>query len=223
MLFYSYRLGSGRDAHGHQTASWGRTSLCGQRPWLAPSLVEVGVTRVWKVKFLNLGCSGVAQTVAPGGLTGWSLTSAGINPGSYLVASLRPAPITPGLTTLLRWIPVGSLVRHLFFYGRSAGTQIKVLRHRNGFTECRLPSKKLVWLNSSYSCVVGSNSNLTAKYLSKRKAGQSRWLGKRPHTRGVAMNPVDHPHGGGQGKTSGGRPGTTPWGKLTKGYKTVRK
>lgn len=210
---------SGRPRSGRTTV-WGRTALASHRPWLTLSLLP-GVVRVWLTRMVP-GRPPVGLVVSVTGLTWWTTLGTQTYRGDYLTTSFVPVPVVPGLTTLLRWVPVGTSVFQVSFFARAPGTQAQVLRHRRGATECRLPSRATRWISWSTCCVVGS-------------AGYSRWFrhvtgsagaavrdGRRPRVRGVAMNPVDHPHGGGQGKTAGGRPGTTPWGRLTKGYKTVR-
>lgn len=109
---------------------------------------------------------------------------------------------------------------------RAAGTcgQIikKVTKYPN-YVQVKLPSGQFKFIHKECMATIGQVSNISHKYKKLRKAGQSRWRGIKPVVRGVAMNPIDHPHGGGQGKTSGGRPSVTPWGKLTKGYPTRSK
>lgn len=145
--------------------------------------------------------------------------SAGV---SYFIFSLRPALPERGVVMSLRWIPVGLWVCQLGYYTRSNGCRTQVLRHRGGLTQVKLSSKKLIWVSSNLTATIGANANSKAKHRRLVKAGDLTFAGRRPRVRGVAMNPIDHPHGGGQGKTSGGRHGVTPWGRLTKGYKTVR-
>lgn len=106
---------------------------------------------------------------------------------------------------------------------RSAGSKAKLqsFSFRSGLASLLLPSGKITFIPFTSHAFTGCMSN-SQHYLRKLyKAGQNRWLGFRPSVRGVAMNPVDHPHGGGEGKTSGGRPSVSPWGKLTKGAKTI--
>jgi len=211
--------GSGRP-RSTRTTIWGRSAVTSHRPWVIPGALP-GVVRVWLTRMVS-GRPPVGLVVSPTGLTRWVTLGGQASRGDYLTTSFVPVPVVPGLTTLLRWVPVGTSVFQVSFFSRAPGTAAQVLRHRRGATECRLPSRATCWVSWSTCCVVGS-------------AGYSRWFrrtigsagaaargGRRPHVRGVAMNPVDHPHGGGQGKTAGGRPGTTPWGRLTKGYKTVR-
>lgn len=198
------------------THRWGTPSQGGYPGW--------GYARVWRTRATRMSGRGVLQgyLVGSAGLAGWGTLSGGTRPGEYVLTTVEPTRVRPGLTTCLRWLPVGVTVGEVSFYARAAGTGMKILRHRNGFTECRLPSRQHKWINSDCFARVGRQGNPEAKFFTLDRAGQSFHRGHRPRTRGVAMNPVDHPHGGGQGKTSGGRPGVTPWGRLTKGYKTVR-
>jgi large subunit ribosomal protein L2 len=147
----------------------------------------------------------------------------------YLQESLKPKN---GDILFLKNIPLGSLF-HSFTnfqskkntFGRAAGTSCKLLSKdfNKNTALIKLPSKitKKVPLNSIGTLGVISNIFHRNKVLGS--AGRSRWLGRRPHTRGVAMNPVDHPHGGGEGKGFVGRPSVTPWGRITKGQPTRRR
>ena len=171
-----------------------------------------GVYRVWTTRERLL------QVVGAGGVTFW--TPGGTLPGGYLVSSFLPLPPREGWRTLLRWTPVGTVVSQVAQTSQARGTSIKILRHRGGKTECRFPSKRSTWLDSNTFCTLGRVSHPEWKHFSFTRAGDTWAQGGRPRVRGVAMNPIDHPHGGGQGKTSGGRPGVTPWGRLTKGWKT---
>jgi large subunit ribosomal protein L2 len=105
---------------------------------------------------------------------------------------------------------------------RSAGSKSMIVKKYNTNVLVKLPSKQLKLVPNDCSATFGQVANSDNKFIFLRKAGVSRWLGKKPSVRGVAKNPVDHPHGGGEGKTSGGRCSVTPWGILTKGYPTVR-
>ena len=106
---------------------------------------------------------------------------------------------------------------------RSAGTGAQVMAHDGGFTTLKLPSGEIRLINSECYAVIGEVGNKAHEQIVSGKAGRTRWLGRRPSVRGVAMNPVDHPMGGGEGKSSGGRHPCTPWGKPTKGYKTRKR
>jgi large subunit ribosomal protein L2 len=139
-------------------------------------------------------------------------------------------PVQVGNCTSLRQMPVGSLIHNLSLhkykkgqYIRSAGTYGQLLKKTNKFARIKLPSKEHRHVFLDCRATYGMVSNENHRYKQLGKAGRSRWMGIRPTVRGVAMNPVDHPHGGGEGKTSGGRPSVTPWGKPTKGQPTRKK
>ena len=106
---------------------------------------------------------------------------------------------------------------------RSAGAAAQVMAHDGDFTSLKLPSGEIRLVRKNCYATVGEVGNKSHEQIVSGKAGRSRWLGKRPTVRGVVMNPVDHPHGGGEGKTSGGRHPVSPWGQPTKGYKTRKK
>ena len=106
---------------------------------------------------------------------------------------------------------------------RSAGAAAQVMAHDGGFTTVKLPSGEIRQIRQECFATIGEVGNKSHEKIISGKAGRSRWLGKRPTVRGVVMNPVDHPHGGGEGKSSGGRHPVSPWGMPTKGYKTRKK
>jgi large subunit ribosomal protein L2 len=106
---------------------------------------------------------------------------------------------------------------------RSAGTSAQLAAKEGKFALIKLPSGEMRKIHSKCYATIGQVSNLDHMNISIGKAGRSRWLGIRPHVRGVAMNPIDHPMGGGEGKSSGGRHPVSPWGQLAKGYKTRKK
>ena len=105
---------------------------------------------------------------------------------------------------------------------RSAGAAVQVVAKEGDYVSVKMPSGEIRKIYQDCLATIGQVGNLEHENVSIGKAGRSRWMGKRPHVRGVAMNPVDHPLGGGEGKTSGGRHPVTPWGVPTKGYKTRR-
>ena len=106
---------------------------------------------------------------------------------------------------------------------RSAGTYARIMAKENNMITLKLPSGEIRMVNEHCMATIGQVGNKIHEQIVSGKAGRTRWLGRRPKVRGVAMNPVDHPMGGGEGKSSGGRHPTTPWGKPTKGYKTRKK
>ena len=146
--------------------------------------------------------------------------------GDSVVAGAR-VDIKPGNAMPLSAIPVGTIVHNIELkqgaggkVARSAGTYAQLVGKDAGYAQIKLQSGELRVVRSECMATVGAVSNPDNMNQHIGKAGRSRWLGRRPHQRGVVMNPVDHPHGGGEGRTSGGRHPVTPWGKPTKGYKT---
>lgn len=136
------------------------------------------------------------------------------------VASGANADIRPGNALPLRFIPVGTTVHAVELQpgggaklGRSAGTAVQLVAKEGVYATLRLPSTEMRRVSIDCRATVGEVGNAEAELVKVGKAGRSRWKGRRPQTRGVAMNPVDHPHGGGEGKTSGGRHPVSPWGK----------
>jgi len=146
--------------------------------------------------------------------------------GDKVIASAS-ADIKPGNAMPLSAIPVGTIIHNVEMkpskggqIARAAGTYAQIVGRDAGYTLVRLNSGEQRRILGSCLATIGAVSNPDNSNTSLGKAGRMRWLGRRPHTRGVAMNPVDHPHGGGEGRTSGGRNPVTPWGKPTKGKRT---
>ncbi len=151
-----------------------------------------------------------------------------LSPGDMVIAGQR-ADIKPGNAMPLSSIPVGTIVHNVELkagkggqIARSAGTYVQLVGRDAGYALLRLGSGEARMVRSECMATIGAVSNQDQSNINLGKAGRKRWLGKRPAVRGVAMNPVDHPHGGGEGRTSGGRHPVTPWGKPTKGAKTRR-
>ncbi len=139
------------------------------------------------------------------------------------------AEIKIGNALPLKEIPLGTYVHNIELkpggggqIARSAGAYAQVMAKEGRYVHLRLPSGEVRMIFEECRATIGQVGNLDHENISIGKAGRARWLGRRPYVRGVAMNPVDHPHGGGEGKTSGGRHPVTPWGMPTKGYKTRR-
>lgn len=146
--------------------------------------------------------------------------------GDQVVAGQR-ADIKPGNAMPMAAMPVGTIVHNVEMkqgaggkIARAAGTYAQLVGKDAGYAQIKLMSGELRVVRAECMATVGAVSNPDNQNQSIGKAGRSRWLGRRPHNRGVVMNPVDHPHGGGEGRTSGGRHPVTPWGIPTKGYKT---
>ncbi|MGZ4754431.1 MAG: 50S ribosomal protein L2 [Acidimicrobiia bacterium] len=147
------------------------------------------------------------------------LAPSGVAVGDMLQSG-QGAEIRPGNALPLRYIPVGTVVHNVELkpgaggkMGRGAGAAIQLVAKEGQFATLRLPSTEMRRVPIDCRATVGAVGNSEAALVSIGKAGRNRWKGKRPHVRGVAMNPVDHPLGGGEGKTSGGRHPVSPWGK----------
>jgi large subunit ribosomal protein L2 len=139
----------------------------------------------------------------------------------------KKVDVKPGNAMELGQMPVGTIVHNVEMkpgkggqIARSAGTYVQVVGRDRGMVMVRLNSGEQRYIRSDCMGTVGAVSNPDNQNQNFGKAGRSRWMGRRPLTRGVAKNPVDHPHGGGEGRTSGGRHPVTPWGKPTKGART---
>src|SRR6267142_1665602 len=137
------------------------------------------------------------------------------------------ADILIGNALPLKNIPAGTVVHNIEFkpgkggqMARSAGSQAQLVSREGGLALLKLPSGEIRRVPEVCLATIGQVGNLDHENVSLGKAGRKRWMGKMPHNRGVSMNPVDHPHGGGEGKTSGGRHPVTPWGQPTRGFKT---
>jgi large subunit ribosomal protein L2 len=146
--------------------------------------------------------------------------------GDTIISSDK-ADIKPGNTIPLKNIPLGSLIHNVELkigrggqLNRSAGTYGQLMAKEEGYAQVRLPSGEVRKILLGCKATIGQVGNIEHENISVGKAGRTRWLGRRPKVRGVAMNPVDHPMGGGEGKSSGGRHPCTPWGVPTKGHKT---
>ena len=149
-----------------------------------------------------------------------------LNVGDKVVAAAQ-ADVKPGNAMPLSAIPVGTIVHNVEMkigkggtIARSAGTYVQIVGRDQGYVSIRQASGETRLIHGQCFATIGAVSNPDHMNINHGKAGRSRWLGRRPHNRGVTMNPIDHPHGGGEGRTSGGRHPVTPWGKPTKGKKT---
>ena len=146
--------------------------------------------------------------------------------GDKVVAGER-TDVKPGNAMPLKNVPIGTIVHNVELkpgkggqIARAAGTYVQLVGRDQGYAQLRLGSGEVRIVRGECMATIGAVSNPDQQNINFGKAGRMRWLGKRPSVRGVAMNPIDHPHGGGEGRTSGGRHPVTPWGKGTKGNKT---
>lgn len=154
------------------------------------------------------------------------LAPVGLKVGQTVVSGPE-ADIISGNALPLRFIPLGTTIHNIELrpgkggqMARAAGAAAQLVAKEGDLAQLRLPSGEIRKVNIDCYATVGQIGNIENSNVSLGKAGRTRWLGRRPKVRGVAMNPVDHPHGGGEGKTSGGRNPVTPWGQPTRGYKT---
>jgi large subunit ribosomal protein L2 len=178
--------------------------------------IEYDPNRSARIALLNYADGEKRYIIAPSGLT-----------VGRTVVSGPEADILVGNALPLKNIPAGTVVHNIELrpgkggqMARSAGAQAQLVSREGGVALLKLPSGEIRRVAVECMATVGQVGNLDHENESHGKAGKSRWLGKKPHNRGVVMNPVDHPHGGGEGKTSGGRHPVTPWGQPTRGFKT---
>ena len=154
----------------------------------------------------------------------------GIKVGDSILSSKDKISFNNGNSMPLKFIPDGMLVHNIELkpgkgaqMARSAGAYARIMANESGLITLKLPSNEMRMVSENCLATIGSVGNKSHENIVIGKAGRSRWLGKRPKVRGVVMNHVDHPHGGGEGKTSGGRHPVSPWGMPTKVYKTRKK
>jgi large subunit ribosomal protein L2 len=180
------------------------------------SSIEYDPNRTARIALLHYADGEKRYILAPDGLA----------VGATLISS-RNADIKPGNSLTLRFIPPGTAIHNLELKQgkggqlvRSAGVSAQLMAKDAVWAQVRLPSGEIRKVHLDCRATVGTVSNGDHANISLGKAGRARWLGRRPHNRGVTMNPVDHPMGGGEGRSSGGRHPCSPWGQLAKGYKT---
>jgi large subunit ribosomal protein L2 len=178
--------------------------------------IEYDPNRTARIALLHYADGEKRYILAPNGLT----------VGAQVVAG-PTADILPGNALPLRGIPLGTTIHNVELKRgrggqlvRSAGAAAQLMAKEGSYAQVRLPSGEVREVHIECYATIGQVGNLEHENVSIGKAGRNRWIGRRPHVRGVAMNPVDHPMGGGEGKTSGGRHPTSPWGWKTKGAKT---
>jgi len=181
--------------------------------------IEYDPNRSARIALLNYRDGEKRYIVAPEGLT----------VGSKIISG-QEAPIRLGNSLPLKNIPAGTFVHNIELkpkkggqIARSAGSAAQIMAKEGRYVTLRMPSGEMRLVLNECFATIGEIGNKTHENISLGKAGRNRWLGRRPKVRGVAMNPIDHPMGGGEGKSSGGRHPTTPWGKPTKGYRTRKK
>jgi len=157
------------------------------------------------------------------------LTPENLKVGQEVISADRQVDILPGNAMPLKYIPLGTVIHNIEMrkskggqMAKAAGSGAQVLAKEGDYAQLRLPSSEIREIHIDCRATVGQVGNVNHQNISIGKAGRTRWKGKKPHVRGTAMNPIDHPHGGGEGKAKGGRNPVSPWGQPTKGYKTRR-
>ncbi len=178
--------------------------------------IEYDPNRTARIALLNYADGEKRYILAPDGLS----------KGDEVISSAH-ADIKPGNSLRLKDIPIGTAIHAIEMKKgkgaqlvRSAGVSANLMARDGAYAQIRLPSGEQRKIHVECRATVGTVSNGSHRHIKLGKAGRNRWLGRRPHNRGVTMNPVDHPMGGGEGRTSGGRHPCSPWGKLAKGQKT---
>ena len=184
------------------------------------------VGRVERLEYDPNRSAHIALVLYADGERRYIIAPKGVSAGNQIMSGSE-AQIKPGNCLSLRQIPVGTMVHCIELkpgkgaqMARSAGTSAQLVAREGEYATLRLRSGEMRKVHSECKATIGEVSNSENNLRSLGKAGAKRWRGVRPTVRGVAMNPVDHPHGGGEGRTSGGRHPVTPWGVPTKGYKT---
>lgn len=182
--------------------------------------------RVERVEYDPNRSAHIALVLYADGERRYIIAPRGLTAGAEIISGVE-APIKPGNCLPMQHIPVGTVIHAVEMkpgkgaqLARSAGASAQLIAREGAYVTIRLRSGELRKVLSECKATIGEVSNVEHNLRSLGKAGASRWRGIRPTVRGVAMNPVDHPHGGGEGKTSGGRHPVSPWGTPTKGYKT---
>jgi large subunit ribosomal protein L2 len=190
-----------------------------RRRWDDPATVE-------RIEYDPNRSAFIALIAYGDGVQAYILAPQRLAPGDQVVAG-RKVDVKPGNAMEIGQMPVGTIVHNVELkpgkggqLARAAGTYMQIVGRDRGMVIVRMNSGEQRYIRSDCMATVGAVSNPDNANVTLAKAGRVRWMGRRPLTRGVAKNPVDHPHGGGEGKTSGGRHPVTPWGKPTKGART---
>ncbi|MFL6828934.1 MAG: 50S ribosomal protein L2 [Bradyrhizobium sp.] len=221
------RKTGGRNNHGHVT-SWQRGGGHKRRYRIVDfKRRKVNVTaKIERLEYDPNRTAFIALIRYEDGELSYILAPQRLKAGDTVISGNK-VDVKPGNAMALKNIPVGTIVHNVEMkigkggqLARSAGTYVQLVGRDQGMALLRLSSGEVRMVQSDCMATIGAVSNPDEQNIVIGKAGRSRWLGKRPHVRGVAMNPIDHPHGGGEGRTSGGRHPVTPWGISTKGKKT---
>src|SRR5918993_3558962 len=229
-LTHGLSSSGGRNNHGHATArfrggghkrSYRLVDFKRRGRWNATATVE-------RLEYDPNRTAFIALIRYEDGELAYILAPQRLHPGDKVVAGDR-VDVKPGNAAPLRGIPVGTIIHNVELkpraggqLARSAGSFAQLIGRDGDWSQLRLASGEIRRVRSECMASIGAVSNPDHQNVNYGKAGRMRWKGRRPHNRGVSMNPVDHPHGGGEGRTSGGRHPVSPWGQPTKGHKTRR-
>ena len=190
-----------------------------RRTWDVPATVE-------RLEYDPNRSAFIALVSYEGGEQAYIIAPQRLAPGDKVIAG-KKVDVKPGNAMEIGQMPIGTIVHNVELkpgkggqIARSAGSSVQVVAKEGEYASVKMPSGEIRKINVECLATIGQVGNVDHENVSIGKAGRNRWLGWRPHNRGVVMNPVDHPHGGGEGKTSGGRHPVSPWGLPTKGYKT---
>jgi large subunit ribosomal protein L2 len=226
-LLEPLRKSGGRNNHGHMTIR--HRGGGHNRMYLVIDFkrTKVGVpAKVAAIEYDPNRTARIALLHYLDGEKAYILAPNGLGVGDQIISS-KNADIKPGNCLPLEFIPTGTVVHAVELrpekgaqLARSAGVSAQLMAKEGKYALLRLPSGELRKVLQTCRATIGAVGNEEYQNILWGKAGRARWKGRRPHVRGVVMNPIDHPHGGGEGRSSGGRHPCTPWGKPTKGYKT---
>ena len=226
-LTESLARSGGRDSHGHLTSWWrggGHKRLYRIIDFKRDK--KDIPAKVATIEYDPNRSARIALVTYADGEKRYILQPVGVKVGDTVVAGDN-VDILPGNSLPLKNIPLGTLVHNVELrpgkggqIARSAGSSVQVVAKEGQYASVKMPSSEIRKISMECFATIGQVGNIDHENVSIGKAGRSRWMGQRPHVRGVAMNPVDHPLGGGEGKTAGGRHPVSPWGLPTKGYKT---
>ena len=216
----------GRNNHGRITVRWRGGGHKQRLRMIDFKRRKEGVAEVMRLEYDPNRSGFIALIKYEDGELSYILAPQRLAVGDKVVAGER-VDVKPGNAMPMRNIPVGTIIHNVEMkegkggqLARAAGTYVQLVGRDAGYALLRLASGEVRMVRADCMATIGAVSNPDNQNVSIGKAGRNRWLGKKPSVRGVAMNPIDHPHGGGEGRTSGGRHPVTPWGKGTKGTKT---
>ncbi|MBI1783709.1 50S ribosomal protein L2 [Candidatus Sumerlaeota bacterium] len=226
-LISAYRKQGGRNNHGHVTQRFrGGGHKRAYRLVDFKRIKDDVPAKVVSVEYDPNRSANIALLNYTDGAKSYIIAPVGIKVGQMVLSGPK-AEIIPGNVLPLRNIPVGTTVCCVELkpgkgsqMAKSAGASVQLMAKEGERATLRLPSSEVRMVDIDCRAMIGQVGNLDYENVAYGKAGRKRWLGKRPHNRGVAMNPIDHPMGGGEGKTSGGRHPCSPWGQLAKGLLT---